>query len=69
MIQRIRTLHTDGLVEVRWATTWVDHIDQITAIMHLPTWQPAFTLTHRTVTPTPPSTPRPCTSSRPNAGP
>jgi hypothetical protein len=46
LIKRIRALHTDHLVEVRWATTWVDHIDQITTIMHLPAWQPAFTLTH-----------------------
>jgi hypothetical protein len=44
LILRIRTLHAAGRVEVRWATTWVDHIDQITTIMHLSTW-PAFTLT------------------------
>lgn len=46
LIQRIRALHSHGRVEVRWATTWVDHIDQISTIMHLPAWQPAFTLTH-----------------------
>lgn len=44
LLRRLRELHHAGAVEVRWATTWVDHIDQITGLMGLPSWQCAFTL-------------------------
>lgn len=32
----------DARVEVRWASTWVDWIDQIEGLLGLPAWPPAF---------------------------
>jgi hypothetical protein len=44
LLRRLRGIHNSGMVEVRWATTWVDHINQITDLMGLPDWPCAFTL-------------------------
>jgi hypothetical protein len=44
LVQRIVALHRTGRVEVRWATTWVDDIEQIRLLMGLPTWPCAFSL-------------------------
>ena len=44
LIRRIRAVHERGTVEVRWATTWVDHIDQVVRVMRLPAWACAFSL-------------------------
>jgi hypothetical protein len=44
LIRRIRAVHECGAVEVRWATTWVDHIDQVIRVMRLPRWACAFNL-------------------------
>lgn len=44
LMRRLVALHRTGLVEVRWATTWVDDIDQIRLLMGLPTWPCAFSL-------------------------
>lgn len=45
LAQRITTLHESGAVEIRWATTWVDHYpDQISRLLGLPmfatAWEP-----------------------------
>lgn len=40
----IRRLHEAGVVEVRWSTTWVDHIDQIEGLLGLPSFPTAFTM-------------------------
>lgn len=42
LMRRIRAVYERGGVEVRWATTWVDHIDQVIRVMHLPGWACAF---------------------------
>jgi hypothetical protein len=45
LMSRLRAVHGSGDVEIRWATTWVDDIDQITTLMGLPRWECAFSLT------------------------
>ena len=40
----LRRLHAGGRVDIRWATTWVDEIDQIEKAMRLPSWPCAFSL-------------------------
>jgi hypothetical protein len=51
LIVRLCALHHSGLVEVRWATTWADHIGEIVRITGLPdSWPVAFTLAGRPVT-------------------
>jgi hypothetical protein len=42
LIRRIAALHHGGGVEVRWATTWVDHIDQVEGLLRLPRLDTAF---------------------------
>lgn len=42
LVSRIRRLHASGAVEVRWATTWVDHIAQVEDLLELPAFAPAF---------------------------
>ncbi len=42
MVARLRTIADSGLVEVRWATTWVSWIGEIEALLDLPPWPPAF---------------------------
>ncbi len=42
LVRRIAALHTSGGVEVRWATTWVDHITQVESLLHLPPLATAF---------------------------
>jgi hypothetical protein len=44
LVQRIVALHRTGRVEVRWATTWVDDIEQIRLLMGLPRWPCALSL-------------------------
>jgi hypothetical protein len=43
LVDRIVRLHKSGTVEVRWATTWVDHIGEIERLLRLPAFPPAFT--------------------------
>jgi hypothetical protein len=42
LIRRIRSVHEAGQVEIRWATTWVDHILQLERLMALPRLGTAF---------------------------
>ncbi len=42
LAHRIAALHHSGGVEVRWATTWVDHIIQVERLLHLPPLGTAF---------------------------
>jgi hypothetical protein len=42
LVRKVAALHASGWVEVRWATTWVDHIEQIERLMHLPGMTTAF---------------------------
>lgn len=42
LARRIAALHHSGGVEVRWATTWVDHIAQVEQLLHLPPLTTAF---------------------------
>lgn len=42
LARRIEALHHTGGVEVRWATTWVDHILQVEHLLRLPALQTAF---------------------------
>ena len=35
-------LHREGMVDLRWATTWVDHIDSVQALFGLPAFPLAF---------------------------
>ena len=42
LITELVELHRTQLVEFRWATTWVDHIDQIQAMFGLPRFPVAF---------------------------
>ncbi|MEU0078426.1 hypothetical protein ABZY58_11065 [Micromonospora tulbaghiae] len=43
LIDRIRSLHKSGLVEVRWCTTWCAYADQLERLWALPTLGRAFT--------------------------
>ena len=43
LVDRIARLHRSGSVEVRWATTWVDEIDQVERLLRLPRFPTAFT--------------------------
>lgn len=43
LINRIRTVHTGGTVEVRWSTTWCAYADQLERRLHLPVLAWAFT--------------------------
>jgi hypothetical protein len=43
LTRRIKALHRSGTVEVRWATTWVDHIAQVERLLRMPQLQTAFT--------------------------
>jgi hypothetical protein len=38
----IKALHKQRVVEVRWATTWVDHVHQVERLLHLPAFRTAF---------------------------
>jgi hypothetical protein len=42
LARRIAALHHSGGVEVRWATTWVDHIQQVERLLRLPRLATAF---------------------------
>jgi hypothetical protein len=43
LIDRIGALHDSGLVEIRWATTWVEHgTDQIERLTGLPAFPHAY---------------------------
>ena len=43
LISRIRDLHRDGTVEVRWCTTWCAYADQLEYLFGLPKLGRAFT--------------------------
>ncbi|HEX6968729.1 MAG TPA: hypothetical protein VF174_07980 [Micromonosporaceae bacterium] len=43
LINRIRTLHINGVVEVRWCTTWCAWADQLEQLWDLPPLARAFT--------------------------
>lgn len=43
LVARIARLHRSGSVEVRWATTWVDEIEQVERLLRLPRFPTAFT--------------------------
>ena len=42
LTRRIAALHHGGAVEIRWATTWVDHITQVERLLRLPQLPTAF---------------------------
>jgi hypothetical protein len=42
LTRRVTALSTAGAVEVRWATTWVDHILQVERLLRLPALSTAF---------------------------
>ncbi|MFZ0161306.1 MAG: hypothetical protein WAL50_19925 [Kineosporiaceae bacterium] len=42
LTRRITALHHSGAVEIRWATTWVDHITQVERLLRLPKLPTAF---------------------------
>lgn len=42
LTERLTALHRAGVVEFRWATTWVDEIAQVADLLRLPTWPVAF---------------------------
>jgi hypothetical protein len=42
LIARLAAYHRAGVAEIRWATTWVDEIAQIEALMGLPAFPTAF---------------------------
>jgi len=42
LARRVTALHTAGAVDVRWATTWVDHIRQVERLLQLPALSTAF---------------------------
>lgn len=42
LTRRISAMALGGAVEVRWATTWVDHITQIERLLRLPKIETAF---------------------------
>lgn len=42
LTRRIGALALSGAVELRWATTWVDHIMQVERLLRLPQIDPAF---------------------------
>ena len=44
LVEEIRDLIRSDVVEVRWATSWVTHIDQIARAMYLPDLPLAFSL-------------------------
>lgn len=43
LVDRIRHLHSSGLVEVRWCTTWCAYADQLERLWQLPRLGRAFT--------------------------
>ncbi len=42
LVDRLRTLHTGGHVELRWCTTWCDHADQLERLFGFPRLVRAF---------------------------
>jgi hypothetical protein len=38
----IKSVHRRRIAEVRWATTWVDHVHQVERLLHLPAFRTAF---------------------------
>lgn len=42
LIDRIRALHTATVVEVRWATTWCEHTDQLHRVFRVGPFPAAF---------------------------
>jgi hypothetical protein len=42
LVSEIRRLHRSGTVEIRWATTWVDDIEQVERLLRLPPFPTAF---------------------------
>lgn len=42
LIDEIRDMHIRGIVEIRWATTWIPFIDEIHALLDLPKIAPAL---------------------------
>lgn len=38
----IKAVHKRGAAEVRWATTWVDHVHQVERLLRLPAFHTAF---------------------------
>lgn len=48
LIDEIRDMHTRGIVEIRWATTWIPFIDEIHALLDLPKIATAFDVDPRT---------------------
>lgn len=39
----IKSIHKRRAAEVRWATTWVDHVHQVERLLRLPAFRTAFT--------------------------
>lgn len=42
LVERVTALHESGSVEIRWATTWVDHIELVERLLRLPAFASAF---------------------------
>ena len=38
----IKAVHKRRAAEIRWATTWVDHVHQVERLLHLPAFRTAF---------------------------
>lgn len=45
LMAELVSLHEDGAAEVRWASTWNSHIDQLELLFGLPKWPIAFETT------------------------
>lgn len=43
LLDRIRAVHTGGLAELRWSSTWCSHADQVERLMRLPVLPRALT--------------------------
>ncbi len=43
LVRRIASTHAAGGAEVRWCSTWVDHVAQLERLLHLPRIGTAFT--------------------------
>jgi hypothetical protein len=46
LVDRITTLHRDGLVRIRWCSTWCPDADQIEKLLGLPRFERAWTEPH-----------------------
>lgn len=44
LIARVRSLHTSGTVEVRWASSWIGHTDVLARTLGLPDFEDAYVM-------------------------